>query len=348
MKKKLISVMLCLVMSIGLLAGCSSAAGTAQTTQDSAATEITKAIESAAATESAAAAEGTTAKPKSDLKYAVVLHALNSSFYAKIQAGAEAAGKALGVKVDVMAPTTANNLAEQVSMIETCIASGYDGIATVIWDPDGFNDVLKKAADAGIPVISLNQNSGKDDGTVFVGQDLEESGYMLGKYMFGTVMGGEGKYIIASCSPADVALIAREDGIKRAAKEFPGIEFVQEIDITTDLTTAVGVIENAYLANPDVKAFLGVDVFSEAIGTYIQTNGLNGKVFGAGYDLTEGTLQHVKDNAMQLTIGQNPFLQGYYPVIQLFTDSQYGYAPLNMSTGAFLVTKDNVADVAPE
>ena len=51
MKKKLISVMLCLVMSIGLLAGCSSAAGTAQTTQDSAATEITKAIESAAATE---------------------------------------------------------------------------------------------------------------------------------------------------------------------------------------------------------------------------------------------------------------------------------------------------------
>jgi len=340
MKKKVISAMLCLVMSIGLFTGCSST-GTAVTTQDTATTEITKAIESVKASESSV-------KATSDLKYAVVLHALNSSFYAKIQAGAEEAGKALGVQVDVMAPTTANNLAEQVSMIETCIASGYDGIATVVWDPDGFNDVLKKAADAGIPVISLNQNSGKDDGTVFVGQDLEESGYMLGKYMFETVMGGKGKYIIATCAPADVALIAREAGIKRAAEEFPNIEFVEEIDITTDLTTAVGVIENAYLANPDVTAFLGVDVFSESIGTFIEANQLNGKVFGAGYDLTEGTLQHVKDNAMQLTIGQNPFLQGYYPVVQLFTESQYGYAPLDMSTGAFLVTKDNVADVSAE
>ena len=171
---------------------------------------------------------------------------------------------------------------------------------------------------------------------------------MLGKYMFGEVMKGKGKYIIASCAPADSALIAREQGIKRAAKEFPEIEFVDLVDITTDLTTAVGVIENAYLAHPDVNAFLGVDVFSESIGTFIEANKLNGKVFGAGFDLTEGTLQHVKNDAMQLTIGQNPFLQGYYPVIQLFTETKFGYDTLNMNTGAFLVTKDNVDNVKPE
>lgn len=330
MKKKIFSVMLCMVMVAGLFVGCASSGSSAPVN-----TETPK-------------SSGDSTATNSNLKYAVVLHALNSSFYAKIQEGAQEAGKALGIKVDVMAPTTANNLAEQVSMIETCISSGYDGIATVIWDSDGFNDVLKKAKDAGIPVISLNQNSGKDDGTVFVGQDLEESGYMLGKYMFGEVMKGKGKYIIASCAPADVALIAREQGIKRAAKEFPGIEFVDLVDITTDLTTAVGVIENAYLAHPDVTAFLGVDVFSEAIGTFIESNKLSGKVFGAGFDLTEGTLQHVKNNAMQLTIGQNPFLQGYYPVMQLFTQSKYGYDPLNMNTGAFLVTKENIANVKPE
>lgn len=331
MKKKIISLMLCLVVVAGLFAGCASKGDSAPISSDT----------------SSSSGEQTT-NNNSNLKYAVVLHALNSSFYAKIQEGAQEAGKALGIKVDVMAPNTANNLAEQVSMIETCISSGYDGIATVIWDSDGFNDVLKKAKDAGIPVISLNQNSGKDDGTVFVGQDLEDSGYMLGKYMFGEVMKGKGKYIIASCAPADVALIAREQGIKRAAKEFPGIEFVDLVDITTDLTTAVGVIENAYLAHPDVTAFLGVDVFSEAIGTFIQSNNLNGKVYGAGFDLTEGTLQHVKNDAMQLTIGQNPFLQGYYPVVQLFTLSKYGYATLDMNTGAFLVTKENIANVKPE
>ena len=334
MKKKVISIMLCLVMAAGLFVGCTSSEDNNGSTGN--ANTDTQNV------------SGGSDTSKSDLKYAVVLHALNSSFYAKIQEGAQEAGKALGIKVDVMAPNTANNLAEQVSMIETCISSGYDGIATVVWDPDGFNDVLKKAKDAGIPVLSLNQNSGKDDGTVFVGQDLEDSGYMLGKYMFGEVMKGKGKYIIASCAPADVALIAREEGIKRAAKEFPGIEFVDLVDITTDLTTAVGVIENAYLAHPDVNAFLGVDVFSEAIGTFIESKKLNGKVFGAGFDLTEGTLQHVKNDAMQLTIGQNPFLQGYYPVVQLYTKSKYGYDLLNMNTGAFLVTKDNIANVKAE
>jgi len=331
MNKRIISLALCMVMALGLFAGCAS------TTANTSSTGKSVSASSEAAK--------STAK---ELKYAVVLHALNSSFYAKIQEGAEAAGKALGVKVDVMAPTTANNLAEQISMIETCISSGYNGIATVIWDPDGFSDVLKKAKAAGIPVVSLNQNSGKDDGTVFVGQNLEESGYMLGKYMFDKVMKGEGKYIIASCAPADSALIARTNGIKRAAKEFPKIQFVDLVDITTDLTTAVGVIENAYIAHPDVTAILGVDVFSESIGTFIKAKNLIGKVYGAGYDLTEGTLQHVKDNAMQLTIGQNPFLQGYYPVIQLFTKSSFGYDLLNMNTGAFLVTKDNVSTVKPE
>ncbi len=333
MKKRVVSILVCMVMALGLFAGCSSSepAGGNETTETTAA---------------GTQAQGTA--PASDLKYAVVLHALNSSFYAKMQQGAEEAGKALGIKVDVMAPTTANNLAEQISMIETCISSGYDGIATVVWDPDGFADVIKKANDAGIPVISLNQKSGKDDGVMFVGQDLEESGYMLGKYMFGQVMGGKGKYIIASCAPADSALIAREQGIKRAAKEFPEIEFVDLVDITTDLTTAVGVIENAYLAHPDVNAFLGVDVFSESIGTFIESNKLNGKVYGAGFDLTEGTLKHISNNAMQLTIGQNPFLQGYYPVMQLFTHDKFGYDLLNMNTGAFLVTKDNVSEVKPE
>ena len=333
MKKRVIAILMCLVMSVGLFAGCTSSTGDTSTNSGSVSTEPSN---------------GNSGEKKSDLRYAVVLHALNSSFYAKIQEGAQEAGKALGITVDVMAPNTANNLAEQVSMIETCISSGYDGIATVVWDPDGFSDVLKKAKDAGIPVLSLNQNSGKDDGTVFVGQDLEDSGYMLGKYMFGEVMKGKGKYIIASCAPADVALIAREQGIKRAAKEFPEIEFVDLVDITTDLTTAVGVIENAYLAHPDVNAFLGVDVFSEAIGTFIESKQLNGKVFGAGFDLTEGTLQHISNDAMQLTIGQNPFLQGYYPVVQLFTQSKYGYDLLNMNTGAFLVNKDNIANVKPE
>jgi ABC-type sugar transport system substrate-binding protein len=247
-----------------------------------------------------------------------------------------------------MAPSVPNQLTEQVNMIESCIAGGFDGIATTLWDPDGFTDVIKKAMDAGIPVVGFNQDAPDSGRLSFVGQDMVLSGVILGNYMFGEVMKGEGKVIVTNCAPANTALIEREEGLQIALKDYPNIEYIESIDIGTDLTGAVGVIENAYMANPDVTAFIGVDVFSEAIGTFIESQGLTGKVKGGGYDLTEGTLNHIKNDNMQATIGQNPFLQGYYPMIILYLAKTFGYEPVNIDTGAFLVTAANVAAQNPE
>ncbi|MFR8547607.1 MAG: substrate-binding domain-containing protein [Lachnospiraceae bacterium] len=293
-------------------------------------------------------AEEAPEKKAEDIKIAVVLHAMNSSFYTKLADGAKAAGEDLGITVDVTSPTTASNLAEQVSLLESCITADYDGIATVTWDPSGFNSVIAKAEEAGIPVVGFNMDAADCGTKAFIGQDYEDAGYELGKYMFGEVMNGTGKYIVASCGPADTALIARTEGIARAAEEYPDIEFVEVIDIGTDLTNAYGVIENAYLANPDVDAILGVDVFSEAIGTFIAAYDLQDEVKAAGFDLTEGTLKHVANGDMQLTVGQNPYMQGYYSVLELYMNLAHGCDFIDLNTGAQLVTGENVAEVEPE
>lgn len=285
---------------------------------------------------------------KKDIKVSVVLHAMNSSFYTKMADGAKAAGEDLGITVDVSAPNTASSLNEQVDLIESAISVGYDGIATVTWDPSGFNSVIEKANKAGIPVVGFNQNAEGSGISAFVGQDYEDAGYEMGMYMFGEVLNGKGKYVVASCAPADSALIARTAGIEKAAKEFPDIEFGGVIDIGTDLTNAYGVIENAYLKDPEIDAILGVDVFSEAIGTYIATNKLQDKVKGAGFDLVEGTLQHVKNGDMQLTIGQNPFMQGYYSVLELYMNKAHNTQFIDVNTGAQMVTAENVSEVEPE
>ena len=161
-------------------------------------------------------------------------------------------------------------------------------------------------------------------------------------------MGGEAKYIIASCGPTDSALIAREGGIDRAAAEYDGVEKIETIDIGTDLTNAYGVIENALLAHPECNAVLGVDVFSEAIGNVIEDQGKEGEIYAAGFDLTEGMLGHIKNGSVQLTVGQNPFLQGYYSVLELYLNKVYGSDFLNIDTGAQMVTLENVDDVQPE
>ena len=208
---------------------------------------------------------------------------MNSSFYTKIQEGAEQAGKDLGCNVKVTACSTASSLDEQVGLLETAIASKTDAIATVTWDKTGFNATIEKAKAAGIPVVGFNQDAEGCGTEAFIGQDYVTAGYNLGKYMFGEVMKGEGTYIVASCGPTDEALVAREEGIDKAAAEYDGISKITTIDIGTDLTTAYGVIENAYLANPEVTAILGVDVFSEAIGNVIGDQGLEGKSLRRGF-----------------------------------------------------------------
>lgn len=319
------------------LAGCSNSGNSeSDSTSDSAAS-------GASSAETSEAGEG-----GSDYTVSVVLHALNSSFYTKIQDGAVQAGKDLGITVNVSAPNQASSLQEQVGLLETAIASGSDAIATVTWDPTGFNSVIQEATDAGIPVVGFNQDAEGCGTKAFIGQDYETAGYELGKYVF-DAMGGEGTYIIASCGPTDSALVAREAGIDRAAEEYGGkVTKIETIDIGTDLTNAYSVIENAYLANPDVTAIIGVDVYSEAIGSVIEDYDLSGKVYAGGFDLTEGMLNHIKNGSVQVTCGQNPYMQGYYSVLECYMNLAHGCDFIDINTGAQLVDSTNVDTVEPE
>ncbi|HOQ01737.1 MAG TPA: hypothetical protein PK604_13165 [Acetivibrio clariflavus] len=71
MKKKIVSLLLCLVMVAGLFAGCASTGDGASVNTDT------------QNTSKDTGNSGTGNSGSSDLKFAVVLHALNSSFYAK-------------------------------------------------------------------------------------------------------------------------------------------------------------------------------------------------------------------------------------------------------------------------
>ena len=54
---------------------------------------------------------------------------------------------------------------------------------------------------------------------------------------------------------------------------------------------------------------------------------------------------------MQLTSDQQPFLQGYMPILALCQQVVYGLAPMNVDTGAGFVTPENyeiVAELANE
>jgi ABC-type sugar transport system substrate-binding protein len=272
----------------------------------------------------------------------MVIHDTGNSFFSVMDRAAQDAAKQLGVQVDFMGPPTFD-ITRQIGMIETAIDSGYDGIAFSAPDPAAFDRIYQRANQKGIKMIAFNTDA-PNARDAFVGQDLIRSGYMQAKWMFENVMNGRGKVVICTCAPGHTALEERIEGIKNAMREFPNVELINIIDITGDLTRAYSVIENAYTGNPSITAFFGVDVYSEAVGTFISRNNLTGKVHGAGFDLTEGTLKHVESGAMQLTVGQNPYLQGYVPSHELGLYTTKDISPVNVDTGLEMVTKANVKE----
>lgn len=277
------------------------------------------------------------------LKFAMVVHDITSPFQAFFKIGGEDAAKLCGVDFDFMG-TTQIDIPNQVAMFENVVQSGYDGIAVTIFDPAAFAKGIQAAKDKNIVVASFNIDGdwGKRSTFAYSGSDMYQQGYELGKYFFKEVMQGKGKYILVPAIADLDVLVLRMDGIKKAAEAYPDIQFLRTVEIGTDLAKAYSVVENAYTANPDVTAFIGTDFFSESMANFISVRRLKGKVFGACFDITPGILKHLNSGAIQCTSDQNPYLQGFYAIMQMYLYLAKNQPGQEINTGSTLVTKDNM------
>jgi simple sugar transport system substrate-binding protein len=67
-------------------------------------------------------------------------------------------------------------------------------------------------------------------------------------------------------------------------------------------------------------------------------------VRAGGYDLLPGTLESIAAGRLDFTIDQQPYLQGFVPIEQLFLYRYSGglVSPAETNTGLTFVTRDNV------
>ena len=99
--------------------------------------------------------------------------------------------------------------------------------------------------------------------------------------------------------------------------------------------------------NPDVKlvAFSGGQVLGNT-QTYFEAAGLEaGQVKAIGFDTNEFIMQGFADGWIHLTADQQPFLQGYLPVLSICQTAKFGLAPLNADTGAGFIDVSNYEQV---
>jgi simple sugar transport system substrate-binding protein len=71
------------------------------------------------------------------------------------------------------------------------------------------------------------------------------------------------------------------------------------------------------------------------------------EIFTMGFDLCAAVLDGIRDGSIDLVLDQQPFLQGYLPIMQICLTEKYQFSGLHIDTGGGFVHKDNVEMLAP-
>ena len=278
--------------------------------------------------------------------FVFVNHVTTNPFFVPTQYGIQDACALVGCKYQWTG--SANSVVtEMVNAMNAAIAAKADGIAVSIIDPTAFNEPVERALSAGIPVVSYNADapaSSKNARLAYIGQDLYLSGFSMGQHIASLIPSGDVVGFIAT--PGSLNIQPRINGAHDAIKQSGQPITFTEVATGAAVNDELSRIEAYYLGHTNLKGMFAVDAGStQGTGQIMEKYGLAAKgVHAGGYDLLPVTLQEIQKGNLDFTIDQQPYLQGFYPVMQLFLYKLSGglMAPSNTNTGLLFVTKSNV------
>ena len=274
------------------------------------------------------------------------------AFASIVYNGAKQAEHDLGAKVDYVFSGWSSE--KMVQQLREAVAAAPDGIAMMGHPGNAaIMPLAEEASAAGIKM--MYQNVPVNDvvaafGGGYVGAQQNPQGRALGEEAirrFGLKAG-------------DVAIVMSDwSQIERAERELGTLQVFEEAGLKvvklqnpeglgTDPNVGIPIITAAVAANPDVKliAYPGGQPLGNA-SVYMQAAGKGpGDIINIGFDTSPQIVQGFKDGWVQLTSDQQPFLQGYMPILSICQQVVYGLGAANVDTGAGFVTPENYEAVA--
>ena len=276
-------------------------------------------------------------------KFVLVNHVTTNPFFVPTKYGAEDACKLLGCSYQWSGSENAN-VNEMVNAMNTAITGGANGIGVCLVDKKAFNAPTDAALKAKIPVIAYNADEPSNSRLCYIGQDLFVSGQEMGKRIIDLVPSGDVALFIATPGASNIQprIDGAQDMIKKSGNGITSHVVATGAAVPAELS----VIDSYATGHPDTKGYFAVDAGStQGLAQTIQKHSLRQKgVKGGGYDLTPVTQKLLASDQIDFTIDQQPYLQGFLPILQLYmylaSDGLSGIADTN--TGLKFLDKTTV------
>src|SRR3954469_179865 len=277
------------------------------------------------------------------LKFVLVNHVTTNPFFVPTKYGAEDACKLLGCSYQWTGSEN-SNVNEMVNAMNTAITGGANGIGVCLIDAKAFNSATDAALKAKIPVVAYNADE-PNNRLAYIGQDLFLSGQEMGNHIISLLPNG-GDVALFIATPGSANIQPRIDGALDSIKKKGKNITPHTIATGAALPAELSVIDSYVSGHANTKGYFAVDGGStQAVAQTMQKHNLRSKgVKAGGYDLTPITQKLLAQDQIDFTIDQQPYLQGFIPILQLYmyqaSQSLSGIADTN--TGLKFLDKTTV------
>ncbi|MBO0133553.1 MULTISPECIES: substrate-binding domain-containing protein [Agrobacterium] len=249
----------------------------------------------------AACAGATTVAAQEDLKVgAIYMDA--QGFYAGVRKGIQSGAAEAGRKLDVVETNAQGDVSKESSFIDSLISAGVQAIIISPVSADGSYRAIRRAHDAGIPVVCYN--------TCLNDAEMKEyiSAYAVGDpFDFGRKLGDAAadyfiaqkneapKIAVLNCEFVEVCVTRRKGFEEALQAKVPGAKIVANQEGAI-LDKAVSVASTMLSSNPDIDAFFG-EAGGATLGAAraVKSQGKTGKVVVFGGDMTTEIAQELAD-----------------------------------------------------
>jgi simple sugar transport system substrate-binding protein len=298
------------------------------------------------------------------LTFAIVTHTAGNGFFDPVYVGARVAGNMIGAKILLLgSESPTDDPAREIEILNQILQDPtIDGLIMTTPQVGAYNDIVKAAEARRIPIATTNSYDGtirNRNGISHTGQDasaaaiagealvacLEKRGIGKGSIILpnDTAMGNiEVNNRVTAAYRAIVAAL-KKSGKLASFKVDAGPE---SVGVSANMNDPVNSIISLIESRGDVVgAFAGNNVFTPALAKAVAQTGNTGKMCAYGFDLGPAQQEALRSGALTGALGQQPFLQGFWPVMQLYLQIDRGISAANLDTRAQLVTKETVGQV---
>jgi ribose transport system substrate-binding protein len=250
----------------------------------------------------------------------LVMKTLTNPFFIEMEKGARRAEKEMTLTLQVKTAAQETSIEQQIQLVEDLIAAKVDAIVIAPGDSQRLVPTLKKAADAGIKLVNIDNRL--DPATVkqaglspvpFVSVDNDAGAYKAGKFLADSVNSPTQVAILEGIRSADNARL-RMEGAKRALLENKQIKLVASETANWKIDEAYKVTKAMFTKHPQIKLlFAANDMMALGAAKYLLDTGKK-DVKVAGYDALSEAVTEIKAGNLAATVDQQAAEQGYQGV----------------------------------